>query len=199
MRISRNIASLCVLLAALLLCTSGAYAQDTTAVTMVGIGDVIKSSLPTAADYFIKDARLSEHAFAKIEAVGNFRPEASELKFFYGRDAKGRLVGTVFFNTVGTLHGTVQVGVAFDPGGAVSNVVVTKATVGTEPWIKALMASGFMKDFNGMSGHSTSNPLKNISESKVGAMPYFMAQVITEAVTRAIVYYDVLFRPYIRK
>lgn len=195
MKLSKIMTPSRLFLSGLLLWASGAYAQDTTSVTMARMGDVISSSLPAATDYFTENVRLSEHAFAKIEAVGNFRPDAAELKFFYGRDANGHFVGTVLFNVVNTIHGVIQVGIAFNPAGAVTNVVVTKATVDTEPWIKSLMAKGFMKKFDGMSGHSTSDPLNKISRSEVGSKPYYMAQVITEAVTRGIIYYDVLFRP----
>ncbi len=187
------------LAAALVLSAANAHAHITPTVIMAKRADAISNSLPAATNYFLRTVQIGEHDYAKIEAVGNFRPDVSKLKFFYGRDAAGHFVGTVLFDVVNTIHGPIQVGITFNPGGAVTNVVVTKATVETKPWIKSLMTSGFMKDFVGMSGHSTSDPLDKISKSKVGAIPYFMAQVVTEAVTRAIIYYDVLFRPNMPK
>lgn len=58
-----------------------------------------------------------------------------------------------------------------------SSVVVTKATVETEPWVKTAMNSGLMEHYVGLSGNSLKNPLKDVSESKFGAMPYFMAHL----------------------
>lgn len=173
---------------------SASYAQSSDTVVMVMKGDFIKNSLPTATDFFVKDVFLGQRQRAEIKAQGSFSPQVSRLKFFYGRNKAGDLVGTVLFNQMITRYGPVEVGVAFTPSGAVSNVAVTRATAQTEPWIESVEGSALMKDLIGLTQNSGTDPMKNISESSLGTGPYFMAQVITTAVTRAIVYYNRLFQ-----
>lgn len=171
------------------------YAQGADTVMLATKGEVISNSLPKAANYYVKDIPLGQRDRAKIKAQGNFTPQISELKFFYGTDKGGSLVGTVLFLKMETEHGPIEVGVALSPGGTVSNVAVTEATTETEPWIKAAENAGLMKELIGLSSASGTNPLQNVSESGMGAMPYFAAQVIATAVIRAVVYYNILFLP----
>ncbi len=172
-----------------------AYAQDTTSVVMAKRGDVIQKSLPTATNYFVREVVLGQDEIAKIKLQGSFSPQVSRLKFFYGKDTFGGFVGTVLFDGIKTIHGPVEVGIAFTPGGTVSNVVVTKATAETEPWVKAALASGLVKNYIGMSSKSMANPLQNVSPALIGEKPYFMAQAITTAVIEGVVYYNILFQP----
>lgn len=174
---------------------ASASAQTAKPVVLAKKGDVISGSLPGAANYFVREVALSETDKAKIKAQGNFSPQVSKLDFYYGEKSGGELVGTVVFNRMETSHGMVEVGVAFTPAGAVSNVVVTKATAETEPWIKSAEKAGVMKHLVGMSSASMTDPIKNLSSEEIGAMPYLMAQVIAAAVTQSVVYYDLLFRP----
>ncbi len=173
----------------------GAYAQSTSSVVMAKWGDVIRKSLPTATNYFVKEVALGQDEVAKIKLQGSFSPQVSRMKFFYGKDTLGGFVGTVLFDEVKTIHGPVEVGIAFTPGGTVSNVVVTKATAETEPWVKAALSSGLVKNYIGMSAKSMTNPLQNVSPASIGEKPYLMAQAITSAVTQGVVYYNVLFQP----
>lgn len=172
-----------------------AHAQGSKTVVLAKRGDVIANSLPKATNYFVKEIDIGQRARGKIKAQGNFSPQAPKLKFFYGKNAGGSLVGTVLFVKMATAHGPFEVGVAFTPAGAISNVVVTKATEETEPWVKAAENAGVMKGLIGISSDSEPNPLQNVSESSIGAMPYFAAQVIATAVIRAVVYYRILFLP----
>lgn len=171
------------------------YAQVADTVVLATRGDVISNSLPDAANYYVKDIPLGQRDRAKIKAQGNFTPQISSLKFFYGTKKGGSLAGTVVFLKMETEHGPIEVGVVLTPGGTVSNVAVTVATAETKPWIKAAEDAGLMKRLIGLSAASGTNPLQNMSESAMGAMPYFAAQVIATAVIRALVYYNVLFLP----
>jgi hypothetical protein len=173
-----------------------AYAHITPTVVLARRGDVIKDGLPSAANFFVRKVELGQLDIAKIEAQGNFTPQVSKLEFFYGEDDSNNFVGSVLFNQVNTIHGPVEVGIVFTPGGDISEVVVTKATVETEPWVKTAISFGLMKNFIGLRARSMWNPLKSVSKSRMGDMPYFMAQAITAAVMRGVVYYDVLFRPH---
>lgn len=172
-----------------------AHAQNEKPVVLAEEGEVISNSLPAATNYFVKKIPLGQRERAKIKAQGSFSPQVSMLKFFYGENAGGTLVGTVLFLKMETQHGMIEVGVALNPGGTVSNVVVTKATAETVPWIQAAEAAGVTKDLIGIGTDSANDPLKNVSESAIGAMPYFAAQVMATATVRAIVYYQVVFLP----
>ncbi len=171
------------------------HAQDGNVIVLAKEGEVISNSLPTATNYFVKEIPLGQRDRAKIKAQGNFTPQESLLKFFYGKDAGGTLVGAVLFLKMETQHGMIEVGVALKPGGTVSNVVVTKATTETKPWIEAAESAGITKDLIGLGTDSANDPLKNVSESAIGAMPYFAAQVMATAAVRAVIYYQVLFLP----
>ena len=175
------------------LLTGASYAQSSKTVVLARKGDFINNSLPNAADFFVKNVILGQRQRAEIKAQGSFSPQVSRLKFFYGRNKAGDLVGAVLFDRVITRYGPVEVGVAFTPAGAVSNVEVTKATRQTKPWVESVEGSSLMKDLMGLTANSGIDPMRNVSEKSLGAGPYFMAQVITTSVTRAVVYYNRLF------
>jgi hypothetical protein len=172
-----------------------AYAQGGRSVVFARKGDVIKNSLPQATNFFVKKVILSDRDKAKIKAQGSFSPQVSQVKFFYGEDAAQDLVGTVLFNRMVTSDGTIEVGVAFTPGGTVSNVVGTRAASRMKPWIEAAVSAGVVKNLIGLGSDAMSDPMKNISESELGARAYTMAKVITAAVIHGVVYYDILFKP----
>ncbi len=178
--------------------SAASYAQGSQTVVMARIGNVIQKSLPGAADYFVKKIAIGQNNRAEIEAKWNFSPDASTLKFFYGENSYGQLVGTVFFDWVDTRYGPIEVGTAFEPWGAVSNVVVAKATVKTEPWVEAVLRRGLVKNLIGLDGTSTLGALKNLNRNSMGPRNYFMTQAITTAVIRGIIYYDSLFQPHLR-
>ncbi len=172
-----------------------AFAQTTGSVVMAKKGDVISSSLPGASNYFVREVVLSETDKAKIKAQGNFSPQVSKLEFYYGEKSGGELVGTVLFDRMETSHGQIEVAVAFTPAGVVSNVMVSRATAETEPWIEAAFKSGLKKRLVGLGPDSMTDPLKDVSAANMGRMPYRMAQVIATAVVRSVVYYNILFLP----
>lgn len=179
---------------ALLCVVANVFAQSEKTVVIARRGDVIQKSLPSATNFFVKKVVLNQHNKAKIKAQGNFSPQVPYVKFFYGEDASGSLVGTVLFNQMETRHGLIEVGIALTPAGEVSNVMVTKAAAEMEPWVKAVISTGLMKNFIGLSAQSMRDPVKDVSKSELGAMPYYVAQVITAAVIRGVVYYSILFR-----
>lgn len=180
------VASLCIV--------ADVYAQSKKTVILETRGDVIQELLPSATNYFVKKVVLNQHNKAKIKAQGNFSPQIPYVKFFYGEDASGSLVGTVLFNQMTTRHGLIEVAIALTPAGEVSKVIVTKAAAGMESSVKAVISAGLMKNFTGLSAQSMTDPMKDVSESDLGAMPYYVAQVITTAVIRGVVYYNILFQ-----
>ena len=195
MRSPAKIVSLSAAATALVMFSATLSVSASCAVILVRRADAVAKSLPAAANFFVRKVAIGEADIAKVEARGNFRPDVSNLKFFYGRDKSGRFVGTMLFYAVDSEYGALQVGVAFSPAGSVTNVVVTKATCGSKPWIESLMSSGWLKVYDGMSGNSMFNPITRISPGTAGTRPYMMAEAITTAVVRCIVYYDMLFQP----
>ncbi len=167
-------------------------------VDLAGEGDVIANSLPTATNYFDKEILVGQRERAEIEAQGNFTPQTSRLKFFYGESAGGGLAGTVLFLRMKTRHGRFVIGVALDPDGSVSNVVVSRAPAEAVPWFEAAQSAGIGKKLDGLGMKTGSDPLQNVSENAIGPMPYFAAEVMAAAAVRAVVYYQVLFLPRLR-
>lgn len=183
------------ILAALFAAAPCLYAQNADTVSLVSQGDVISQSMPTAKNFYVKEIPISERNKAEIQAQGNFTPSTTELKFFYGEDSTGSLVGTVLFLKMETQYGPIEVGVVFAPAGAVSNVVVTEATAETVPWVKAAENANVAKALIGISSASASDPLKDVSESAIGTKPYFIAQVMATAAIRGAIYYNKMFLP----
>lgn len=185
-------------LAALFAAAPCVYAQNADTVVLASQGDVISESLPTATNFFEKKIPISEQNRAEIQAQGNFSPTMSELKFFYGEDSTGSLVGTVLFLKMDTQYGPMKVGVVFAPAGAISNVLVTEATTETASWVQAAEDADVAKAMIGMTSASATDPLKNISESAIGSKAYFVAQVMATAALRGVIYYNKLFLPLLQ-
>lgn len=156
--------------------------------------DMIKEAVP-ASQYFLKTVKIGKADFRRIRTEGAFDPDEDQVKFYYGRDAGGKVVGVVLFAQDNTQHGPLEVGLAFGPDGAVTQAVVTKATVETKPWVKTAIDAGLMNRFRGMRpGDDPQTALRGLSEESLGKMPYYMAGVAATAVQRGLVLYQVLYR-----
>jgi hypothetical protein len=182
-----------LLTAALLVPWTGGARHPTPTVVLRKQADVIRETLPEAREFFVRDVTIGRDDLARIRRSIEFTPEDPDLKFYLGKGDGGRVEGVVFFPQVNTVHGPLEVGLTMTPDGAIARAVVTKATVETKPWVLEATATGLLRRFEGMrSGTEVAGALESL-KGKLGAMPYFEAQVIATAVHHGLVLYGVLY------
>ncbi len=173
-------------------------AHITPTVVLVNHADAIRSTLPGAAHFFLRTVTIGRTDFDAIKREAHYTPDDDNVKFFYGTDREGALTGTVLFPQVNTQHGPIEIGLTMHPDGSVAQVVVTKATVETKPWIEAAIKTGFLDKFQGMhTGNDVTRALTGLDRDHLGKMPAFMADITAQAVARGLVLYDVLFAPHL--
>jgi hypothetical protein len=185
--------------AALLLAMAGIAATSapphiTPTVVITKQADAIRNGIPGATQFFVKTVTIGRDDFRAL-SEGGFRPDEEAVKFYYGKDAGGQILGVVLFPQINTpQHGPVEVALALAPDGTVRSVVVTKATVETKPWVQAAVASGLLQRFVGMRpGADPRSALNAISKDAIGDMPYYMAGLIAQDVARGLAYHQALY------
>jgi hypothetical protein len=169
--------------------------HPTPTVVLVKQTDFIRNTLAGATQFFVRKVTIGKDDLAQIRKEVEFSPEDPDVSFYLGKGADGRVDGVVFFPQVNTMHGPIEVGLTLGADGSILSAVVTKATVETKPWVEQAIAAGLMQRFKGMRyGDDVNRALEGVSSDRVGAMPYWEAQVITTAVHHGLVLYHVLFR-----
>ncbi|MFQ5680003.1 MAG: hypothetical protein ACE5HP_11165 [Gemmatimonadota bacterium] len=172
----------------------GAAAHITPTVTLRKHADVIRSTLPGAKQYFVREVKIGRQDLRRLRTEASFSPEDRELRFFYATAEDDAMIGVVLFPQVNTQHGPLEVGLTLDPSGAVTGAVVTKVTAETKPWVLKAVRAGLMDGFVGMRfGDDTKQALQRVAREGLGKMPYFFAGVTAEAVHRGLALYEVLF------
>ena len=178
---------------ALAVAALGAAAHPTPKVVLVKHADFIRQTLPGARQFFIRTVTIGKEDLAAIRQASDYTPEDPDVQFYLGQGDGGATVGVVLFQQVNTPHGPIEVGLAFDPGGAVTGADVTTATVETKPWVQEATATGLMKRFVGM--HQGDDARKALGgEAGLGAMPQYMAELIATAVGRGLVLHGTLYK-----
>jgi len=177
------------------LALTGAARHITPTVVLHKEADVIRSALPTATQFFLRKVTIGKADLARIKQEDGFAPDEPEVKFYYGNDANGALAGVVVFPQVNTQHGPWEVGLAIDPNGTVTSVVVTKATVETKPWTEKAIRAHLMDHFRGLRpGDDVMRALQSLDRAQLGKMPYYAAEKVTQAVGRGLTLYQVLYK-----
>jgi hypothetical protein len=170
--------------------------HPTPTVVLVKQADLIRSTLGGAKQFFVRKVTIGKDDLARIRREIDFSPEDPDLSFYLGKTGEGKLAGVVLFPQVNTMHGPIEVGLTLSPDGTVANATVTKATVETRPWVEEVVAAGLLKRFRGMRyGDDLKRVLSPLSQEKLGAMPFYMAEVIAAAVKQGLVLHHLLFLP----
>jgi hypothetical protein len=169
---------------AALLCPLALPAHITPNVSLVSRGEFLKQSLPGATRFFEKEMMISRGDGAAIRKATGWAPSEEDTKVYVGRDAQGRLVGTVVFLWISSQHGPLGVGVVFAPDGAVGRVAVTD--VGSEPivWVRPLIDGGGMAAFEGLAAGAAPDP-SSVVPGVRSSMSRYYAGVIADGVARA--------------
>jgi hypothetical protein len=166
------------------LCPLVLSAHITPNVELVARGEFLKQGLPEATRFFEMQMMISRGDGAAIRKATGWVPSEEDTKIYAGRDAQGRLVGTVVFLWMPSQHGPVGIGVVFRADGAVRRVAVTD--VGSEPlaWVRPLIDGGGMAAFEGLSPGAAPDPSR-VAPLARGSMSRYYAGVIAAGVTRA--------------
>lgn len=173
---------------------ASALLHITPTVVLKAQADVIRETVPGAAQYFAKTVKIGRDDLTRLRTSADFTPEEPDVKFYYGTGADGAVRGVVLFPQVNTQHGPLEVGLTMAPDGTVQNVIVTKATVETKPWVLEALRSGFTRSFAGMRfGDDPTRALAGVDRKALGPMPYYLAEVTTEAVKRGLAFYGILY------
>ena len=173
----------------------GAALHITPTVILHKQADVIRGTLPTASNFFLRKVAIGKADLARIKREDGFTPDEPEVKFYYGNDAQGALAGVVVFPQVNTQHGPWEVGLTIGPDGTVTSAIVTKATVETKPWTEKAIHAHLMDHFRGMrAGDDVSRALQSLDRNQLGKMPYYAAEKVAQAVGRGFTLYQVLYK-----
>jgi hypothetical protein len=171
----------------------GTAAHPTPKVVLVKHADFIRQSITGATQYFVRTVTIGKQDLAAIRKSGDFTPQDPDVQFFLGQVEGGKTVGVALFQQIDTPHGPLEVGLTFDPKGAIASAVVTTATVETKPWVQEAIGTGLMKRFAGMRpGDDTRKALQGVSG--LSGMSEYMAELISTAVGRGLVLYETLYK-----
>jgi len=166
----------------------------TPTVVLAKHADVIRATVGGAVRYFERTVDIGRDDLGRIRRAGSFSPDAGDVSFYYGTDAAGTIKGVVLFPQVNCPHGPLEIGLTLGPDGAVTSVIVTKATVETKPWVQRAIKAGFLKQFEGLRRpEDADRALAGLARDELGAMPCYMAEQAALAVKRGLVLYQVLF------
>jgi hypothetical protein len=121
---------------------------------------------------------------AAIKKATGWTPSEEDARIYIGRDALGKLAGSVAFIWMPSEHGPVGIGVAFDPDGTIIAADVTD--VGTEPlaWVRPLLEAHGLDGCRGLRLDQAPEPAK-IAPGVNGQMNRYYAEVIANGVERA--------------
>ena len=167
-----------------LLTSSILFAHVTPNVQLVKRGEFIQSSLPGSTKFSEKVLMIGGPDMASIKAATGWAPTEEDAKIYLGRDAAGKLVGSVAFVWMPSEHGPVGIGIAFDTEGKILRAAVTD--VGTEPlaWVRPLTEGNGLAPVEGLTLQDHPKA-PAIAPSVRGAMSRYYAGVIAEGVARA--------------
>jgi hypothetical protein len=165
----------------------------TPTVVLVKREDAVRRLFPTATAFTAQDVRLSKADASRLRQAADWSPEKGEVTFYAGTKDGGSL-GTFTFVRVDTQHGPIEVAVAFTDDGAISQVIVTKVTVETKPWMLEALRAGLIQQYAGLRP-GTSPHGEAAVKAHVGALPAYIAGEVDKGVARALAAYHLFYRP----
>lgn len=172
----------------------GATAHPSPKVVLVKRADYIRQSVSGATQYFVRTVDIGKQDLAAIRQKSDYSPDEPNVQFYLGQGSDRAPVGVVLFQQVDTPHGPLEVGLTFNPDGAISRAAVTTCTVETKPWVLEAIGTGLMDTFTGM--EQGDDPRKALAkvQGKLGGMPEYMAELIATAVGQGMVLYATLYK-----
>jgi hypothetical protein len=167
------------------------YAHITPPVVLLSERDAILGMMGNASRFFVRDVKLTSEERQVLQQHWGWQPEASQYRFYLGRDATGQLVTAVTLLTEFTLHGPVRVAVGLDPTGKVKDAKVIELTEETFPWIKPLLEQNLTQDYIGRDSEATFNLDERFARVHLQSMPHFYGQIVASLIQRAVLLFDI--------
>jgi hypothetical protein len=187
----------------LLLIAAVALLHITPTVVLIKREDAVKRILPTATSFTAREIHLSASDAHRLHETLDWGPDDGVLTLYTGRTDRDA-VGALVFMRVDSPHGPIEVAVGFNPGGAITQVAVTKATTETKAWVLEAVRSRVLDGYVGLApaGIDVHRPAKTRAlpggteayRGKVGRMAGFMLEQIDKGVARALVAYGWFYR-----
>lgn len=177
----------------LLIVAAGGLLHISPTVTLVKRQDAIERLLGGADQVAPHEVRLSAGDSRRLYDIVGWRPVEGALTFYAGRRQE-QLTGVLLFMRVDSPHGPLELAVGFDPNGTVRDVVVTKATVETKPWVNRALRAGLTDAYRGLANNGTPAGATKV-KNKVGSMPAYMAGLVDKGVARSGAAYRMFYRP----
>lgn len=174
------------------LAVAAALLHITPTVVLVKRPDAVAAVLPGARTFLAREIHLSDADSHRLHEAVDWSPEEGILTFYTGRDGDV-VAGALTFVRVDSPHGPVEVAVGFEPRGAISKVVVTKATVETKPWVLEAVRAGLASAYEGLTVGATPDGAGTV-RSALGKMPVYMAERVDMGVARALAAYGAFYR-----
>lgn len=163
----------------------------TPTVILVQRPTAVQALLPGASEFFAREAHLSDVDAHRLHEAVDWSPDDGVVTFYDGR-AGERTVGSLMFVRVDTPHGPLEVAVGFTPQGAIRDVIVTKATVETRPWVVEAVRAGLAARYVGLKPGDIPAGAAAV-EGRVGSLPHYMAEQVDKGVARALAAYGAFY------
>ena len=171
---------------------ASALLHITPTVVLVTRPAAVAAALPTARSFLAREVHLSDADAHRLHQAVDWSPEDGVLTFYTGRDGDA-VTGALVFVRVDSPHGPLEIAVGFAPDGAISKVVVTKATVETKPWVLEALRAGLTARYEGIRAGATPDGAAAVRD-QVGPMPAYMAERVDKGVARALAAYGIFYR-----
>jgi len=164
----------------------------TPTVVLVKRPDAVQRLAPGADAFFAREIHLSAPDAHRLHAAVDWSPDDGVLTFYTAKRG-GSVVAAFTFVRVDSPHGPIEVAVAFDQGGAIRAVEVTKATVETRPWVQDAVQAGLTRAYTGQRAGATPAGAGAVAQ-KVGELPAYMAMQVDKGVARALAAYAAFYK-----
>ncbi len=160
------------------------FGHVTPNVELVRKGEFLRQSLPQATQFFERKIPTEGPDFVAIRDATGWAPSEGNARLYVGRDAQGKIVGSVVFLWTPSQHGPLRVGVAFDAEGAIRRVTVTDVASEALACVRPVLAAGGMEAFIGLPVGASVDP-DRVAAQVTGSMSRYYARLIAQSVARA--------------
>lgn len=168
--------------AALLLGAPTVLAHVNPPLVLLSDRDAMTAVLPAATQFPEAQVDFSPEQKRSLQKEWRFKAEEGSYRFYEGRDAGGRVVGSVIFLTQATIHSPVRVAVGVGKDGRVTGAAVVEVSEESYNWIKPLIDQGFLKAYVGQSARGEFKVSEAATAGRQRLMRQFYAKVIAQMV-----------------
>lgn len=164
-------------LGALLFVAETAVAHVNPPVVLLSDRDALSAVLAAATTFHETEVKLTPEQKQALHKEWRFKAEDCAYRVHQGRDAQGRVVGSVVFLTQATIHSPVRVAVGVGQDGRITGVAVLEVSEESYTWVKPLIDQGFTKAYVGQ-GARGEFKVPEITSGRQRNMQQFYAKVI---------------------